>query len=429
MNAPFFSQLWFDFWEFIYSFMTDYQSIGNMEISSEEPLTVWIASGRDQAQIIRNMIQEDFTPQTGIPVSLQLVAAGTLLPATVAGIGPDVNIGGTDVINFAMRNAVRNLSEFSDCATVMERFAPAILIPATYNGGIYGIPETMSFSVLFYRKDILEELNLTVPTTWDEVIKLSSVLAKNKMEFGLPFDCGTYLQMLKQKGMEVYDHDGAHCILDNEASIILLRYYANFYLNHGLPLSYDFVNRFRTGEMPIGVADFATYATLELSAPEIRGLWDFALIPGMEREDGSVDHSAMISGNYAVILKANDRAEDSWAFLKWYTDTPAQVTFGREIESLLGPSARYSSANLEAFAQSEWSADNLKLLQEQLAHTTAIEQVPGSYFLSRHLNNSLRHIVYNGKDPLDMQYDYVYKINGELTEKREEFGLTVYTGE
>lgn len=39
-----------------------------------------MTTGRDQAQILRQLINDRFTPQTGVGVSLQLVPADALLP-------------------------------------------------------------------------------------------------------------------------------------------------------------------------------------------------------------------------------------------------------------------------------------------------------------------------------------------------------------
>lgn len=72
--------------------------VKNSQISQEEggsdALKVWLASyGREQAQMIQNMIEEDFTPQTDISVNLQLIPVDVVLRAALAGNGPDVVIG------------------------------------------------------------------------------------------------------------------------------------------------------------------------------------------------------------------------------------------------------------------------------------------------------------------------------------------------
>ena len=428
VNAGFFSQMMFDAKEFLWSFITDYKNIGEQETAGEQNdgrlLRVWIASGRDQAQIIRSMISDSFTPVQGIKVKLELVQAGTLLPATVAGIGPDVNIGGADVINFAMRNAACDLTQFENFEEIRTSFNDALFVPLRYMKGIYGVPESVSFPVLFYRQDILEELGLAVPETWDDVVAMSSVLAKNNMEFGLPAGSSTYLLLLRQHGLDNYSNGGAFCALDSVAAINVFQEYTNYYVNYGLPLSYDLVNRFRSGEMPIAIADFNVFNNLQVAAPEINGLWDFSLIPGTQREDGTVDRTTLAGTSASMILENSKNQDLGWKFLCWWTSADIQERYGREIESLLGSSARYSSANLEAFDRSSWSKANLAVLKKQMQSLTAVEQVPGGYFLTRHLDNAFRNVVYNGKKPMDMMFDYVYKINRELADKRAEFGLT-----
>ena len=50
-------------------------------------------------------------------------------------------------------------------------------------------------------------------------------------------------------------------------------------------------------------------------------------------------------------------------------------------------------------------------------------QVPGSYFVSRHLNNAFRKVVYNSTDVRETLNEYTEIINKELSNKRREFGL------
>ena len=97
-------------WFFV-SFMDDYNSVGSTQ-GEGQAVKVWVASGRDQAQILSNMVNDVFTAETGIPVALSIVDTGnTLIQATLAGKGPDVALLiGQDVpVNLAMRGALVNL--------------------------------------------------------------------------------------------------------------------------------------------------------------------------------------------------------------------------------------------------------------------------------------------------------------------------------
>ena len=149
---------------------------------------------------MRSLISDDFTPSTGYRVKLELVSAASLLPATVAGIGPDVFVGtsSTGIIDYSMRNAAYNLKNFEDFEEVSKQYHKAAFIPLEYMGGVYGLPMSMGFNVLYYREDILEELGLEVPQTWDDVVAMSSVLAVNNMSFGLHSGNGSFLMLLRR---------------------------------------------------------------------------------------------------------------------------------------------------------------------------------------------------------------------------------------
>ena len=67
----------------------------------------------------------------------------------------------------------------------------------------------------------------------------------------------------------------------------------------------------------------------------------------------------------------------------------------QEMEALMGPSARYPTANLEAFSNLPWPVSDYKALSEQFKHVRAIPQVPGGYFTARHLNNAYYNVVEN----------------------------------
>ena len=103
-EAGFFGLLKYYIVQFFYSFLTDYASIGVVDMEMNESIKVWLASGRDQSQILKQMINDSFTPDNSIAVDLQLVTASALLPSVIAGTAPDVYMGmaQTDPVNLAM---------------------------------------------------------------------------------------------------------------------------------------------------------------------------------------------------------------------------------------------------------------------------------------------------------------------------------------
>ena len=416
---------------FASSFTNDYNTLGGTQ---SDAIEVWILTGRDQANVLNAMIEDSFTPSAGIHVTLKLVDSGAVLSAVAAGNGPDLilSAGSGEPVNYALRNAAEDLSQFSDCADVLTRFQDSAYEAYLYGDGIYALPETQYFNVLFYRKDILDELGLEVPQTWDDLAAMLPVLQQNNMEIGLPdimskssANLSGFYAMLYQNGGTLYSDDGTQALLDSEAAVKAFEDYSAFYTNHEQPKDYNFADRFRSGEMPIGIADYTMQNTLAVFAPELKGLWDFALIPGTVQEDGSVDHSVMSWGTCCMMLRNDNAAVKSqcWEFMKWWTSSDVQARFGREMECLMGASARYATANLEAFQQLSWSSRQLAVLNEQRSYAKANREVAGGYYTARHIVNAMRKVVNDHTSPRETLLDYNQLINEEIRKKRAEFNL------
>jgi len=422
-SAGFFKALWYQVKRFIYSFADDYAVSG----SFKENVEVWVTTGRDQMQIIRRLANESFTPETNIYADLKIIAASTLLPAVVAGIGPDVALGeaNTTPVNFATRGAMYDLNRFKDAKDITSRFANAALTPLEFDGGLYALPETLNFNMLFYRTDIFEEYGWSIPQTWDDVRNLIFELSKNNMQFGLTSGFTTYCMMLSQNGGTVYSEDGTCSTLDKLPAIEAFEDYTQLYSEYKIPVSFNFANRFRSGEMPIAITGYTAYNTLEVFAPEIKGLWDITLVPGTMDENGEVNHLSTADGTCCFILADTEKAEDSWEFLKWWVSSEIQAKYGNAVEDKLGASARYAPANIEALAEIPWSTSFYNELSAQLENVVGIPEVPGGYFTPRNFNNAFRAVVYEESDARETLLEYVEIINDEITRKREEFGLTV----
>jgi len=423
----------------ISSFFVDYNSLGNKyDDAEDDPIDIWIVTGRDQSTILKTMVDDDFTGTTGIKVNVKLVAADAILTAVVAGNGPDIvlSVDGWFAVNYAMRNAVEDLTQFEDYEEVVKPFYASALTPLTYDNGetvgVYGLPETQNFSLLFYRTDVLEELGLKVPETWDELIAELPTIQGNSLTVGVPYpdialaDISVLNSMIYQLGGEIYNESKTKTLIDEEEGVAAFKLYTSLYNDYGLPTVFDFVSRFRSGEMPLGVAAYSTYNTLTVSAPEIRGLWDFTLFPGTVSEDGTIDHTTQSNGVCCMMIATDDEnmKQKCWQFMKWWVSADSQVRFGRELESVLGSSARYQTANTEALEQLAWSNKQLKVLREQMANTKGFPEIAGGYSTTRHITNAIRKVINDKEDPRETLLNYARTINEEIKIKRREFNLS-----
>lgn len=427
------------------SFVVDYSSVGEAA-DSDNAITVWFTpaaaatasvtgGGREQAQILKRLIEEDFNDKhPEIAVNIQIIAIDALLPATLAGKGPDVVIGvqSNKPVNYAMRGAVIDLAQFEDCDEVLSRFYPSSYTSFTYLDGVYALPETMNFQLLFYRTDIFEEYGLECPESWDDVYDLIPDLANSYMNFGYKAVVTNMFTLIFQRHGSIYRGEGElfgyKTGLDTDEAVAAFIQYVNLYRSYGINLEIDFLTRFRTGEVPVGIEDISMVNKLSVSAPEISGQWSFTLIPGItyEKEDGTtyVDHSVAASGNGTIIMAKSEKQAESWEFLKWWTSDEIQIEYCAEVEATMGKANRIFAANKAVVYTQGWSTEELNVILTARSWTDGIPEVPGSYYTERHMQNAFTRTYNIRTDPRETLLDYIDEINLELTKKRTEFGLT-----
>ena len=504
-EAGFWTKLANEVKKFFVSFVADYNSISSTSNMSEEELKaiekagieVWTASSRDQAQIIKKLVDDDFMEKYNVPVNVKLVIGSTLLPATLAGTGPDIamNIDQSTPVNYAIRSAVYalntddpargyNFNDFSKFENnevykkaiesgyvdtfdeTFARFPEAASTPITLYGETYAIPVTMSFSMLFYRKDIFVEMGLNVPNTWDQFKEVISALQANNLNIGFPTGTGGSMVLMYQVGEPLYDMgnydyylenypelfgydeatgeytknvytddegnvipktDGMTINLDSNESLSAFKKVCQYFTMYDFPVSYTFADRFRDGTMPLAVADYSgTYNTLIVFAPEIAGLWEFTPLPGTVLEDGkTIDNTTVASVSTMILMRSvtDDNAFTAWIFMQWFTSAEVQAAFGNEMEALLGPSAKQATANIEALTTMSWSKDEMDNLMAQFNAVECTPEFPGSYIIGRYTNFAFLDVYNNNEDPVTEMLSYIVDINNELTRKRKEFGL------
>lgn len=422
-DASFFKKMIFEAKSFSMSFFVDYNALNTEGETKGEPLEVWLTSGRDQSQIIREMINDTFTPESNINVKLKLVTEGTLLPSVLAGTGPDVAMGNlaADPIQYALRNAVENIKDMPNYGDISSRFHPSALVPFELDGKVYALPETQSFPMMFYRKDILHDLGLKVPETWDEFYRLIPEIQKQNMQIGFPADITGLQIFLYQKNGELYNKERSRSTLEEDLTIEAFQKQTELFTTYKFPRDYDFSNRFRTGEMPIGIADFTTYNQLIAFAPEIKGLWEFAPLPGTVMEDGQLNRATPAAGTAIMMLKGVEKKDEAWRFMEWWTSAETQSRFGMEMEAILGKAAKQATANMEALANMPWTKTEYDHLMTQWSFATGTPEVPGGYYVTRNIGFAAA-AAYNNGDPESL-LDYVKEVNNEITRKRREFKL------
>lgn len=402
---------------------------------SADHLQVWMGRSRQYVELLQNMIDTQFTPATGIEVDLSLMPdANKLVLANAAGTAPDAVIGLQYVVPsyLNIRGALYDLTQFEDFGQVAQRFSSGLFIPYTLGEGIYAMPETVNFWVMFYRTDIMSALNIDIPNSMDEVKLILPELQRRNMNFyyptagmvGLKVFPGT-LPMILQSGGSIYAETIGDTTLDSEASLKGFREMTDLFTIYNMPTdvpSPGFYQRFRDGTLPIGIADLATYNLLLNAAPELEGLWNIAPFPGLTNENGVVERWTTGGAETMAILSQTDMPEEAWKFLKWWSSDEVQSQFGSQLQSTYGSEYIWPTANTNAFASLPLKADHKKVIMEQMEWMTEAPWVLGTYMLERELSNAFISVTVDGVEARRAMDTAVKRINRETYRKLEEFG-------
>ena len=427
-NADLFTSVWVGVQRFFASFFAEqYQPT-----TDPNEVTVWVTRSRQYVNLLQQMVDAEFTPNTGIKVRLSINPnEDKLILASSSGKQPDIAMGvaGWRPYDFAIRNNLTNLRTFDDFPTVADRFYPGSFLQLIYDDGVYGLPETQNFYFLFYRKDIMTTLNLDVPNTWNDVIGLLPELQRFGLNFYSMLSSSNAFKafvhtmpFIQQFGGKLYEDDALRAAFDDPKTIEALTLMTDLYSTYSLPLEVgSFYNEFRYGRLPLGIGDFGMYITLLHAAPEIAGLWDIAPLPGVLR-DGVVNRSFDGASTSAMMFKNTDQPDEAWSFLTWWTSKQTQLDYAENLISAYGPEYMWNTSNVEAFADATWNPVHQQVMLDQWQWVNDTVKTPASFMLERELSNIWNKVVYQGINLRTAIEDSLIITNKEITRKMIEFG-------
>ena len=397
-------------------------------------LKVWINRPVQYVQVLQQLIDEEYNAEHGTDIKLSIMPSEQkLILANASGNNPDVVLSTayTTPFNFAVRGAAKNLLDYDDFLSFYaENYNLEALIPLCYNGGVYGAIESQDFYCLFYRKDTLKALNLSIPNTWDDVRKMMPELLRNSMNFCVPIASagGTKTfsvtaPFIYQNNGQVYNDDAMSVSYDSKNVIKGFTDLTEMFTIYGAKQTVaDFYNGFRYNTTPIGIGTFSTYLQLKVAAPELEGLWGIAMVPGTKQQDGTVQRYQMADSTAAMIFNNTKKPDEAWDFLKWYLSTDTQTKYANTLQSTYGSEYRLNTANLNAFKQLQYSEEDLKVILGQWQWQKENVQHPAGYMSERELSNAWINVVVNGDGIAEALDKAVLQSDREIIRKMQEFG-------
>jgi ABC-type glycerol-3-phosphate transport system substrate-binding protein len=279
----------------------------------------------------------------------------------------------------------------------------------------------MNFEMSFYRIDIFAKYDLKPPRTWQELYEILPTLTTQHMTMGMQTSLAGYQMLLYQMGETMYASNYQEF---NQSTTCLAAFdtLCALFNDYSLPISYD-LTRFRTGEIPIVVANWTTYNSF-MDYYELRGLWTMESLIGWEHEDGHVDRSSILNVEGIVIPRGSDNPQHVWKYMKWYAGFDTQKRLARQrLATASNTTEKYNSANLNALLEQAWTSDELAAIKEQIPHLKGLPFNPGDYNIGRYVNFAFLAVYNSNANAVDSLLNYVVDINKELSRKREEYHL------
>lgn len=432
-KASIFESIWYGIIKLLNSFTKDYQSVSVADtgVVADTTIEVWVGRGTEWCRLIKQLSDANFTSKTRIGIDInvlpasQITTAGvnSLMLSVAAGTAPDVVLGlGSGLpLEYAARDALVSLSDLDGFDQVAAGLHAEAFKPLAYRGKVYALPETVNFRCIYYRTDIFDELGLTPPDTWDEFYGTTlPALYQNGMKCYIPM---LYDIFLFQNGGQYYSEDGHSSALGTPEAFNAFKQVCELNINYSIPVAANYFTRFRTGEMPMLIGQASDYVSFISAAPELTGNWAIAPQPATVTEDGLCRYSSGSTVDCAAILSQSDRVEESWKFLKWWMSDATQTKYANEIENQMGITARYFSANKQAFATLSFSKEEMGVINTFFENNVESKAVLGGYYASRHITNAWTRCVESGEDFRDSWEEAVEDIDIELRRKQEEYGV------
>ncbi|HOA90682.1 MAG: ABC transporter substrate-binding protein [Bacillota bacterium] len=396
-------------------------------------LEVWWTRPNEIAQVIKDMANEYFTPQTGIELNFTAMNYDDLwskaMLALAAGDTPDLASFGSEwPVEFGMRGGLVDLraEHPEEFAEIEKKLYPGQMRSLEFMGTAFGIPVEFGFGLTYYRTDIFAENGWEYPTTWDEVRALLPKFQANGMnlacisQYLLP-DFQSVMTFIWQHGGVYVNDDGVSSGLNTPEAIAGFKELMELFTVYKIPQAPVPMNTFASGEYPLVVGGNWNYSAVDQGFPQIRGKWSVGLTPGTVRSDGFLSHSIYNGPLPIGIFKNSKYQKEGWEFIKWFMQDEVQAEYGRRVMQVM-PSGFFFSANMNVASKIDYfPEDHVKVMYEQSYHSMAPRYGLGSVVSQRHVTNAAMSVILQGTDPEKALLEAHDLVQAEMKRKQVEF--------
>ena len=256
-------------------------------------------------------------------------------------------------------------------------------------GFISGVPFNKSTYVLFYNKTLFDELGLTAPTTWDELLTVAETIKTEKGIETIGWDdlAGMFQAMLAQNECDYIDENGA--LFDNEKGLETVEYIMNLY-NNGYARLVGDDGYFST---TISNQRIASYVGSSTGASYITADgWELGVAPLMSKTDKAANAAGT---NIVMFSQDTNKQKAAWEYLKFLTTAENTTEWAMVTGYLPVRTSAYESSEYQTFMESDPTSVAAYSQADSFISQPAFE---GSYDVMQVVNTTLEEQIYAQAD-------------------------------
>lgn len=396
-------------------------------------IKVWmVGTSIESLQIINQIINESFTPKTGITVNIISLpwaeSDRRFQLAAASGDAPDAALmSGLLAAELGVRGAMVDLKEEfgQDFLEVTKSHFPGVFYTYEFMGAIFGIPYQMDMSMMAYRKDLLAELGLKLPDSWQDVRSILPKLQAKQMNFALVAGIGEgsfrdFSAFLWQNGGDFYSEDRTRSAWDTANSVRGFIEYTNLYTQYKIPQVPMHLESFRRGELPVTCIPFWVYANMNISLPELKDKWDISLIPGTIKNN-EINRTSWAAGTPFTMFKSSKNKKEAWEFIKFMTSNDFQNKYAKTLMTKI-PGSIHIPTVAGAYSTLPLPDNQKKVLLGVVQTAKAPPfAIASEAIVLRHIEFAINKVVVQKQDPEKAILEAARNMNTDLKTKFAEY--------
>ncbi len=309
-------------------------------LAKEETLILWISSFQDQTYY--EQMAELYAKKSGKNIELQVEAYGFREMPDKLGAVMRTGEGAPDLVQLDetfFGVFLNGPSPFVDLTNKLRKsqldknLHPRRLEVFTFQGNTYGVPQSLSALVLYYRKDLFADYDIQPEdiTTWEDFARVGQGLMDNQGQRFLALDGTLFDSLLRQKGTDLFDQNGTF-LPDEDTAISILAEFAEM-AQKQIAVMPDrgsiFDPVFFSGDLEMGEvlcvigADWYGLDLFQQFAPGMEGMWGMLPLPTWKKSDGSLGpRTASFAGQGLMIMNSSQKQDEAWDFIEFVMTDP-----------------------------------------------------------------------------------------------------------